>query len=190
MILTRSVRSTLLAMLMKDPTVQVPDLYAALESLLKQIPPGCVATYGSLARALGDVAAARWIATYLLHEHVHQPTCPCHRVVRLGGDIGAYFTGDPGDKARALQAEGIPVRNGCADIDRFEFADFKTDFPLERLRDSQQVVAETNGDPPLTTVPQVVGGVDAAYLSPTEAVAAYALCNAATGELVWSATRR
>ena len=170
--------------------MQVPDLYAALDRLLNQIPPGRVATYGGLARALGDVAAARWIATYLLHEHAHHAECACHRVVRIGGDIGSYYSGNPDDKARALRREGISIHSGCADFDRFGFDTFETDFPLALLRDSQQTVAQKVGGPPLMTVPRVVGGVDAAYLSPTEAVAAYALCDVATGELVWSMTRR
>ena len=46
-------------------------------------------TPGHLAAALGDRVAARWIGHYLLH-HGHDADCPCHRVVRAGGVLGAY----------------------------------------------------------------------------------------------------
>ena len=43
---------------------------------------------------------------------------------------------------------------------------------------------------PRREVPQQVGGVDVSYVSPNEGVAAYALVDVATGELLWSTTIR
>src|SRR5690606_4621112 len=79
----------------------VPDLPAELERLLAQIPAGRVTTYGDLARALGDVKAARWVGEYLL-EHPHPDACTCHRVVRKEGEVGLYIAGDPAEKVSRL----------------------------------------------------------------------------------------
>ena len=160
----------------------VPDLFAALADLLRQIPAGRVATYGGLAGALGNVVAAGWIGAWTL-DHPHTDDCPCHRVVRKGGEIGGYIHGAE-EKARRLSTEGIDVSDGRVDFERFGFCDFESDRPLERLRTLQEEMARQVSLQPPKRLPDLVAGVDAAYASGDRAFAAYALVDRASGKLV------
>jgi deoxyribonuclease V len=170
--------------------IDIPNLTASLDALLRQIPKGRVTTYGDLARALGNVLAARWVATVLLEEHRHTARCPCHRVVRQGGDIGLYVTGDAREKSRRLEAEGIAVVDGRVDVERFGFNAFKSDRPLEQLQQLQDEIARQVSQVPPAAIPEFVGAVDLAYPDPQTAVGAYSLVEVATGKLVWSTTLR
>jgi deoxyribonuclease V len=160
----------------------VPDLYAALGVLLRQIPAGRVATYGGLAEALGNVVAAGWIGGWAL-DHPHTDDCPCHRVVRKGGDLGGYIHGAE-EKARRLSAEGIEVNDGRVDFERLGFQEFQSDRPLERLRTLQEEMARQVSLRAPQQLPDLVAGVDAAYASGDLAFAAYALVDRASGKLV------
>ena len=68
------------------------------EALLR-IPPGCVASYGDVARTVGSPRAVRAVGTALSHNPV-AVLIPCHRVIREQGDIGGYRWGE--DRKRAL----------------------------------------------------------------------------------------
>src|SRR2546423_14557994 len=59
-----------------------PDFAKAISKCLAEIPVGQVATCGTVARALGDVRAARAVATWLVE---HPGTPRGHRVVRADG---------------------------------------------------------------------------------------------------------
>jgi len=61
---------------MPNPLPPIPDLVLALRQLIDQVPRGRVTTPGTLAAALGNPVAARWIGHYLLH-HDHDANCPC-----------------------------------------------------------------------------------------------------------------
>jgi len=78
-------------------------------SVLRRIPPGCVATYGDVARAAGRPRAARAVGTIMRTARV--PGLPYHRVIASGGRLGGYG-GAPQLKASLLAAEGVPVRKG------------------------------------------------------------------------------
>src|SRR5688500_12856591 len=99
----------------REPLTSIPDLPRALRRLLAQVPAGHVVTYGGLAEGLGNVRAARWVATYLA-RHPHSSKCNCHRVVRKDGSLGQYVSGRLEDKAALLQHEGVAVRGGCVDL--------------------------------------------------------------------------
>lgn len=167
----------------------VPDLPAELERLLAQIPRGGVSTYGDLARALGDVKAARWVGEYLL-EHPHHEGCGCHRVVRKGGEVGLYITGDPHDKAARLQAEGVAICGDRVVLPRALFTEFQCDAPLARLRRLQEAMPQQVELCPLERTPRTVGGIDVSYVSVHEGVAAYVRIDAATHKVLWSTTVR
>jgi deoxyribonuclease V len=142
-----------------------------------------------LAEALGDRIAARWVGHFALH-HDHPPDCVCHRIVRAGGVLGGYAASSVERKARRLADEGILVRNGLVDLDRFGFCEFASDRPLDRLRAIQESVRPQIILRPRRRIPKWVGGVDVAYPNPDEGCAAYALVETATGKLVWSTTLR
>ncbi len=167
----------------------VPDLIACLQRLIAQVPPGRVTTCGDLADALGNKIAARWVGHFSLH-HEHADDCPCHRIVRAGGSLGGYVTGDSEEKVQRLRAEGIQVCDGTVDLDRFVFREFVTDRPLESLAQEQENIRSqielTSG----RKIPELTGGVDVAYPNAGEGQAAYALIETATGCLVWSKTVR
>jgi len=181
---------------------QIPDLPAALRSLLVQIPRGQVTTYGKLAQALGSVHAAKWVASWLIAE---PPTddCPTHRVVRADGSLGDYRARTAAEQANQLEAEGIPVVSGQVDLTRHGVDAFQTSAPLSILADWQTAVAErvslvlpddvrtqlaVGGGAGNNELAQLVGGVDVSYGARHRAVAAYVLIDVTTGEVVWSAT--
>ena len=164
------------------------DLAAELWTLLNQAPPGRVTTYGQLARALGDVAASRWVGEQLLH-HEHTAECACHRVVRAGGELGRFVTGEVADKQSLLEAEGIEVRQGRVDVSRV-FGDFKSSAPLRSLKEFQETVPSRLTQRPSGRRIETVAGIDVAYVAPGEAVAACVLVDRDSLETVWSTTVR
>lgn len=82
---------------------------AAVYTLLAQIPPGRVTTYGAIARALGS-RAYRAVGR-ILNQNPNLPQVPCHRVVMSDGSLGGYVHGVPAKQA-FLAAEGVLVENG------------------------------------------------------------------------------
>jgi O-6-methylguanine DNA methyltransferase len=75
-------------------------------SLLLQIPPGFVTTYGEIARAL-DSRAYRAIGG-ILNRNPDAPRVPCHRVVMSDGSLGGYAFGIE-RKRELLRKEGVLV---------------------------------------------------------------------------------
>jgi deoxyribonuclease V len=167
----------------------VPDLPAELDRLLAQIPAGRVSTYGDLARALGDIKAARWVGEYLL-EHPHGDACTCHRVVRKEGAVGLYITGDPQEKVARLLAEGVELRDGQVDLSEALQTEFESAAPLARLRRLQESMPQRVMLCPLEHKARTVGGIDVSYISPREGIAAYVRIDADTHEVLWSTTLR
>jgi len=184
-----SARSGYKARIMAERFPEVPDLSRALGDLLGQVPAGKVATCGALAEALGNRIAARWIGHFALH-HDHGPQCPCHRIVRAGGVLGGYGGGSIDGKARHLGREGVVVREGLIDLERFGFDEFVSDRPLERLRQIQEAIQRRIVLQARRRIPKFVGGVDVAYPQPGIGLAAYALVETQSGQLVWSTTVR
>jgi alkylated DNA nucleotide flippase Atl1 len=150
-----------------------PNLEACLLELIRQIPSGRVSTYGMLAEALGDPAAARWIGQFLAH-HEHPSgigeskggsagDCPCHRVVRSDGSLGLYCLGNSRLKQCRLEKEGVIVRDGRVDLTVYGFDAFRTDYPLHELRQVQEHLSTAVRRVPLACSPKLVGAVDVAY---------------------------
>lgn len=163
----------------------IPDLECELRDLLTQIPVGKVSTCGMLASALGSNQAARWVGHFALH-HRHDDACPCHRIVRAQGELGGYVTGKIDAKIDLLRREGIVLAGGLIDLSRFGFESFVSKFPLRKLREIQEKMAQNVAIRPWKHMPKLLGGVDVAYPSPEESQAAYALVESRTGQLVWS----
>jgi deoxyribonuclease V len=166
----------------------IPDLVLALQRLIDQVPQGRVTTPGTLASALGNPVAARWIGHYLLH-HDHDANCACHRILRAGGALGPYPDGAD-EKVRRLQADGVEMVAGSVDLERYGCRDFTSDRPLEKLSRYQNRLAAKVALRPARDVPQLLGGVDVSYVNSKEGVAAYALVEVASGKLLWSTTIR
>lgn len=120
------------------------DLYSDFYALVRQIPTGKVTTYGALARALGDIVAAR-ACGYMLSINPDPEHTPCFKVVKSNGDVWK-FTHPLGqeEKIRRLSAEGIGVSEGkISEFERTLFDDFTSAFPLERMREEQESMASS-----------------------------------------------
>ena len=74
-------------------------VYAAV----RLIPRGSVATYGQIARAIGNPRLAR-VVGYALHVNPEPGVIPCHRVVGTNGSLTGY-AGGLDRKIRLLEIE-------------------------------------------------------------------------------------
>src|SRR5262249_57567156 len=75
-------------------------------AVVRNIPPGRVATYGDVAQLAGKPRAARAVGNIM--RGCGRPDVPCHRVIAAGGMIGGYG-GRELLKRSLLAAEGILV---------------------------------------------------------------------------------
>ena len=118
------------------------DLYSDFYALVRQIPKGMVTTYGNLARALGDVVAAR-ACGYMLSINPDPIGTPCYKVVKAGGEVGK-FTHPLGsaEKTRRLQNDGIAIEDGrIVNFESICFDDFDSDNTLQKMREEQERMA-------------------------------------------------
>ena len=82
----------------------VRDICTAVYMLTMLIPPGYVASYGSIAKILG--IHPRSVA-YCLKNNDELVVIPCHRVVHSTGKIGGYSKLGSVFKKRLLSIEGV-----------------------------------------------------------------------------------
>ncbi len=79
-------------------------VYAATRA----IDPGAVATYGEIARAVGDPGAARAVGA-ALGANPYPVIVPCHRVLAADGALHGFSApGGITTKRRMLELEGAP----------------------------------------------------------------------------------
>ncbi|MBN2094999.1 MAG: MGMT family protein [Candidatus Aenigmarchaeota archaeon] len=90
----------------------------AVFAIVSKIPPGKVATYGQIADALGTSPRA---VGRILNSNEKLVEIPCHRVVMSDGRIGGYKCGVE-RKIELLESEGVEVKNGRVDLERFLLA--------------------------------------------------------------------
>ncbi len=130
-----------------------PTFRSAMEGCLADIPRGKVATCGAIAKALGDVRAARSVATWLL-EHPDVPGA--HRVVRADGRPVIA------DAERARTADGVSTIEGR--VAELHFIETVAATPiLTSLREEQRGLAAMVSEEDETGRPRTFGGVDVAY---------------------------
>ena len=77
--------------------------------LTKKIPSGKVATYGLLAKLLGNVNLSRAVGN-ALNKNPFPIVVPCHRVVRSDGFVGGFATGTD-KKVKLLKEEQVLINN-------------------------------------------------------------------------------
>ena len=75
-------------------------------TVVRQIPPGRVATYGDVAAAAGNARASRAVGNIM--RECRNAAVPCHRVIAAGGRLGGYG-GNLELKRSLLRAEGVRV---------------------------------------------------------------------------------
>lgn len=82
------------------------SFFERVYEVVRQIPPGRVATYGQIARLLGEPHAARTVGWAMRAST--DPTVPWHRVVNAQGRISAEGTRREGPLQHALlEEEGV-----------------------------------------------------------------------------------
>lgn len=78
--------------------------------LTAKIPRGKVATYETIARALGKPRSYRAVGT-ALGKNTNYKNVPCYRVVRSNGELGEYSRIGYSKKKQLIR-DGIPIKNG------------------------------------------------------------------------------
>jgi methylated-DNA-[protein]-cysteine S-methyltransferase len=88
---------------------QVPDFDRQVYAIARQIPAGQTASYGDIARRLGDVHLAREVGQALA-RNPYPIVVPCHRVIAANGKLGGFSArGGVGTKQRLLEIERANV---------------------------------------------------------------------------------
>ena len=97
---------------MKMKRVLNTDLIYEVLSVVAEIPEGCVATYGQIARLTGRDRNARLVGKILGMSEFYGDY-PCHRVVNHAGRTAPGFH----EQRQLLEAEGVAFKeNGCVDL--------------------------------------------------------------------------
>lgn len=75
--------------------------------VVEQIPEGMVATYGQVAKLVGEPRKARYVG-FALHSNPRPGVVPCHRVVFADGRLTDGFAfGGPEAQRALLETEGV-----------------------------------------------------------------------------------
>lgn len=99
---------------------------------VKKIPRGKVATYGQVAFLAGNPKMARAVGN-ALHKNKNPKQVPCYRVVNAAGHLADEFAfGGAGVQARLLRGDGIEVKNGRVDLEKYGL----TEAELAALKDA------------------------------------------------------
>ena len=161
------------------------DLPGLVYRATSQIPRGMVSTYGAIARALGDIKAARAVGM-ILSENPTPIVVPCHRVVYNDGNVGWYSGKGCGKerKESLLTEEGVVIVGGrIADLQSILFKDFNIEPLLTRMRLRQEQLAPTVVTEDDFPEPSAFCGLDVAYGGEV-GFAAMAVQDAATGQII------
>ncbi|MBN1260030.1 MAG: MGMT family protein [Anaerolineae bacterium] len=95
------------------------EKFAEVYALVRQIPPGKVATYGQIARLLGWPRGARTVG-WALRALPPEEHAPWHRVVNAKGQISLF---DAEEQRARLETEGVVFdAQGRIDLMRFGWA--------------------------------------------------------------------
>ena len=90
-----------------------------LYALLLTVPRGKVITYGQLAERLGNRHWARAVGN-ALHGNPDGERYPCYKVVNGRGELSqAYAFGGAEEQTRRLEADGVTVKDGRVDLEKF-----------------------------------------------------------------------
>lgn len=92
--------------------MRTDEFYKSVYEVVRQIPCGCVATYGQVAFLVGSPRGARMVGRAMKHAPA-DASLPCHRVVNSQGRLV------PGWKEQRdlLEKEGVRLKeNGCVSV--------------------------------------------------------------------------
>jgi deoxyribonuclease V len=163
------------------------DLASLVYRATSQIPRGMVSTYGAIARALGDIKAARAVGM-ILSENPTPIVVPCHRIVYNNGEVGWYSGKGCGRerKESLLREEGVDIEEGkVVDLPDRLFRDFKIEPLLTEMRLRQEELRPrliADDDFP---EPNKIIGLDIAYQGDM-GFGVKVIQDAATGQIIGS----
>lgn len=150
---------------MLESVQDLPDLWKETYDLVAQVPEGKVTTYGAVAKALGDVAASRFVGLAMsMNDDIVR--VPCRRVVQSDGHLGGYTGGGVLKKRSLLRKEGVEVKGmKVTDFESVLFTDFKTKSPkpLDEVRDRQKRLKRKLRLDEFKDAIERVAGIDVAY---------------------------
>ena len=93
------------------------DLIYEILSVVEEIPEGCVATYGQIARLIGREKNSRLVGKVLSMAEYYGPY-PCHRVVNHAGRPAPGWR----EQEELLREESVELkRNGCVDLKKYQW---------------------------------------------------------------------
>ncbi len=97
------------------------NFFQRVFDVVKQIPEGRVATYGQIARMIGEPRKARYVGFAMHQSPGIAGGVPCHRVVFKDGSLAPGFAfGGPGAQKELLESEGIAfLENGRIDMEAY-----------------------------------------------------------------------
>ncbi|AYW49153.1 DNA methyltransferase [Tetragenococcus halophilus] len=95
------------------------DLIYEILSAVEEIPEGCVATYGQIARLIGREKNARLVGKVLSRAEYYGKY-PCHRVVNHAGRLAPGWI----EQADFLCEEGVSLKDeNHIDLKKFQWED-------------------------------------------------------------------
>ena len=93
------------------------DLIYEILSVVEEIPEGCVASYGQIAKLIGRDKNSRLVGKVLSRAEFYGEY-PCHRVVNHAGRIAPGWWG----QRLLLEDEGVQFKeNGCVDMKKYQW---------------------------------------------------------------------
>lgn len=93
------------------------DLIYEILSVVEEIPPGRVATYGRLARLIGREKNSRLVGKVLSMSQFYGQY-PCHRVVNHAGRLVPGW----GEQSALLRGEGVAPKDEChVDLKKYQW---------------------------------------------------------------------
>ncbi len=93
------------------------DLIYEILSVVEEIPEGCVASYGQIARLIGRDRNSRLVGKVLSMAQFYG-NYPCHRVVNHAGRLAPHFP----EQWERLREEGVTFRkNGYVDMQKHQW---------------------------------------------------------------------
>lgn len=100
---------------------QEKNSFQKIYEVVKQIPRGCVATYGQVAALAGNPRWAR-VVGYALHVNPDPEAIPCYRVVNREGRLSdAFVFGGINQQKLLLEKDGIAVVDNHVDLEQYQW---------------------------------------------------------------------
>ena len=106
--------------------------FEQIYDIVKQIPPGKVATYGQIATLAGNKRWSR-VVGYALHANPDPEHIPCHRVVNRMGEVSKAFAfGGENRQITLLENEGIQLEGNKVDLKKYQWERITLEMIKER----------------------------------------------------------